>query len=199
MYKLCRILLDGKTEVLLDGPGALRLLLSTKLDEPGVSKKKSLSHAVLCYIASHAIAWSDVSARTALLASVRDIPDSGKVDLYKPLLKAEEQANVPQTVLDEYAILVAEAFSTLPKAGLQEDTLTAFLAALQSKQTDRLAVALRKQARERVRLTLFKAVSPAQRLVLLERLVALLLSHVPVSMLMRHFTMHADGSNIPTV
>lgn len=199
MYKLSRVLLDGKTELLLDGPGALRLLLSTKLDEPGVSKKKSLSHAVLCYIASHAVAWSDVLARTALLASVRDIPDSGRTDLYKPLLKAEEQANVPQNVLDEYAILVAEAFSTLPKAGLQEDTLAAFLDTLQSRQTDNLAVALRKQARERVRLTLFKAFSPAQRLVLLERLVALLLSPVPVSVLMTHCTMHANESNIPTV
>ena len=182
VHQLTRVLLDGKTELLLDGSGALRLLLSTKLDEPGVSKKKSLSHAVLGYIASHAIAWHNTLARTALLASVRDITDSSKAELYTPLLaSAQEEGTVPQVVLDEYAILLAEAFGTLPKAGLSEDILAAFLNALQSRNTDRLGAAIRKQARERIRLNLFAAVSPAQRLLVLEILVTLLLSPVPVS------------------
>lgn len=181
VQKVCGALLDGRTELLLDGTGALQLLLS-QLDEAGASKKKSLSHPVLCFVASHALAWSDVTVRTALLSAVRDIQDSSKIELYAAILgnSLAEPVEVTQSVAEEYAILTVEAYSTLPKSGLEKDTLDKYRTALQSRSTSRLAAALRAQARERLRLTLFKAVTAPQRLLLLECLVSLLLTPVQV-------------------
>ena len=136
-------IIDARAELLLDG-AYLPDVHTLRLLKPLISKKKNgLSHACLCYIVSHARAWSDLFSRTAILSCVQEIQDESRISLFRPFLTEALQSTqtnfltATENVVDSYAQVLMEAFRHLPKTGLDNTALASFLEVLDSQDMDR--------------------------------------------------------------
>jgi hypothetical protein len=119
-------------------------LHQTKLtDSTQVSRKKSLSRAVVSYLISHADIWTDLSARAVLLRLADSIHDDTKVTLIRPQVLQALQSTSPvveqslTTDIDQYTSSLIRSYDTLPKGGLSEEDLALFLQILKNRSSDR--------------------------------------------------------------
>lgn len=97
-------------------------------------KEATFKHSVVCYLLSHVVCWPNLTARSALLDSLRGLPDPAKMPALLPLirglLQSSQQANgsrneaaavlaLPAEEREAYVALLTSAFDRNARSHLE--------------------------------------------------------------------------------